>query len=271
MKLNGDITIFIGSRGRIRKGLFSAINELYLYYTIFHGRIKRHMEKLYTEVEFEEAKSRDLLFLRCKKCRREFTKTKHYIDQSIKGNVHHTVDYCSQACFNSLKNKSQTVKCSQCEEIFTKQLSQIKKVKSGNHFCSKSCAARYNNLHKKTGTRRSKLEVWLEEELGQLYPRLCIEYNGKEAINSELDIYIPSLHLAFELNGIYHYEPIHGQKKLAQVQNNDSNKFQLCVKHNISLCIVDVSSLSYFKPKNAQKYLDIIVNIIDENIKHKKS
>ena len=38
-----------------------------------------------------------------------------------------------------------------------------------------------------------------------------------EAINSELDVYVPSLNLAFELNGIFHYEPIYGEKKLNQI------------------------------------------------------
>jgi len=45
-----------------------------------------------------------------------------------------------------------------------------------------------------------------------LYPDLVIHFNKKDAINSELDIYIPSLKLAFELNGIFHYEPIFGKE-----------------------------------------------------------
>ena len=68
--------------------------------------------------------------------------------------------------------------------------------------------------------------------------------------------------LAFEINGIYHYEPIHGQEKLSRVQNNDSRKFQACLEKDIELCIIDSSSLKYFKPQNAQKYLDIITSII---------
>jgi len=91
-------------------------------------------------------------------------------------------------------------------------------------------------------------------------------FNCKDTINSELDIYIPSLKLAFELNGIYHYEPIHGQKKLDQIKNNDHRKFQACLEKEIEFCIIDSSSLKYFKPINAQKYLEIICNIIDKNL-----
>ena len=69
--------------------------------------------------------------------------------------------------------------------------------------------------------------------------------------------------LAFELNGIFHYEPIYGEKKLNQIQNNDTRKFQACLEKGIEMCMIDVSSLSYFKPANAKKYLDIVCGLID--------
>lgn len=82
-----------------------------------------------------------------------------------------------------------------------------------------------------------------------------------------MDIFIPVLKLAFELNGIYHYEPIHGPTKLSQIQNNDQRKFQACLERGIELCIIDSSSLSYFKESNALPYLKIIQKIIDQKIK----
>lgn len=126
-------------------------------------------------------------------------------------------------------------------------------------------AATYNNTHKTHGTRRSKLEPWLEGQLKKLYPDLNMIFNGKDTINSELDIYIPSLKLAFELNGIFHYEPIYGKDKLQSIKNNDTRKFQACIEKGISLCIVDSSQQKRFSPKSSQKYLDIIVNIIEDN------
>ena len=96
------------------------------------------------------------------------------------------------------------------------------------------------------------------------YDNSIVYVKSKEEINSELDIFIPKYKLAFELNGIFHYEPIFGSRKLEQTQNNDKNKFQLCQENKISLCVIDTSSLKYFKEQNAEKYLDIIKNIINE-------
>ena len=84
-----------------------------------------------------------------------------------------------------------------------------------------------------------------------------------------MDIYIPSLNLAFELNGIFHYEPIYGKDKLDQITNNDNRKFQACLERKIELVIIDSSSLNYFKPGKAKKYLDIIINIINLKIDEK--
>jgi hypothetical protein len=119
------------------------------------------------------------------------------------------------------------------------------------------------NSHKITGTRRSKLERWLEQKLTQNYPQLEIHYNKTDVINAELDIYIPVLKLAFELNGIFHYEPIFSEEKLQRIRNNDDRKFQACLEHGIELCVINTSSQKYFKEKTGIKFLDIICNIID--------
>lgn len=201
----------------------------------------------------------------CAKCNKEFKVSLSNDNRSLKKCKNR---YCNLACANSHfahtheLNKIQC-KCSCCEKEFKRKKSQTKKSK--NLFCSKSCAAIYNNAHKTHGTRRSKLEKYLEEQLTLLYPDLEMHFNRKDAINSELDIYIPSISLAFELNGIFHYEPIYGQKKLSSIQNNDGRKFQACLENEISLCIIDTSSQKYFKPNTSQKFIDIIVSVINLN------
>jgi hypothetical protein len=160
--------------------------------------------------------------------------------------------------------KKQEVNCRNCNKQFEKTLNQIKKTL--NHFCCQSCSTTYNNKHKIIGNKRSKLEIWLEEQLTQLYPNINIHFNRKDAIGSELDIYIPSLNLAIELNGIFHYEPRYGTNKLGQIQNNDKSKSLACHEAKIDLCIIDTSKQKYVKPSTSQKYLDIIINIINERL-----
>jgi hypothetical protein len=217
----------------------------------------------FTNIEFINAKSNDLLPCECLFCHNIFNVTKHSIQDSLNTRCKSKNKYCSYGCSYLAKKNKQKVICSNCSIEFEKTPNQIKKSKSGNHFCSRSCAATYNNTHKTTGNRRSKLEIYLEEQLIKLYPDLEIIFNNKIIINSELDIYIPSLKLAFELNGIFHYEPIYGDDKLDQIQNNDQRKFQACLEQGIELCIIDTSQQIKFKEKNSKKYLDIIINIIN--------
>ena len=223
------------------------------------------MIKLFTEEIYSTSLPSDVLNFECERCGKTFSKTKRQYQKSGDKLRKNKFSYCSISCANG--NPAQSVICKQCGKEFIKRYGQIQK--SPNHFCSQSCSATHQNAHKTTGYRRSKLEIYLEEQLGLLYI-FEIKYNSKTEINSELDIYIPNLRLAFELNGIFHYEPIYVEDKLSKIQNNDSRKFQACIENNISLCIIDSSTQKQFTTKSSKKYLDIICNIINIEIaKHR--
>ena len=204
-------------------------------------------------------------FLNCNYCQKDFSVSlSKYNSRRSSFKLKGVKIYCSKGCRikGTNKNNPVSVTCKNCNTEFKKGYYAVKR--NPSHFCSRSCSATYNNKNKTYGTRRSKLEVWLEEQLTLNYPTLEVHFNRKDTINSELDIYIPSMKLAFELNGIYHYEPIHGSEVLERIQNNDNRKFQACLERGIELCIIDSSSLAYFKSTNAKKYLDIICKLISE-------
>lgn len=158
--------------------------------------------------------------------------------------------------------KPQLVACKNCNIEFYKQVKEI--LKTNNHFCTQSCAATYNNKHKKTGTRRAKLEIWLEKQIENLYPKTIINYNKiNENIKYELDIFIPELKLGFELNGIFHYESIYGKEKLKKIKSIDKEKLKLCKKNGIKLIVIDTRVQKNFSTKSSQKFLDIIISEIE--------
>jgi hypothetical protein len=223
------------------------------------------MKPLFTQEQFDSAKATEKLLCQCYQCAEPFLAEKRKILHFLKHGKKN-VKHCSKICQSKSQVKKQIVKCKNCSIEFSKSLAEINRTYSGNHFCSKSCSGNFNNKNKKIGNRRSKLEVWLQEQLTNLYPNLQIDYNKKDAIGSELDIFIPSLNIAFELNGIFHYEPIYGVDKLSKIQENDNSKSKSCYDAKIDLCIIDTSGQTYFKPSNSQKYLNIMTNIINERL-----
>jgi hypothetical protein len=206
----------------------------------------------------------EIVEINCCFCKNPYKVTKLKLSQiKYRKRTRNQNHFCSYDCELGGRGakQPQDVICLNCNKEFKKQWGHIKK--TPNHFCSKSCAATYNNTHKTKGNRKSKLEYFLEKKLVEIYPALEFHFNRKDAINSELDIYIPQLKLAFELNGIFHYEPIFGSEKLNQIQNNDGRKFQACLERGIELCIVDTSKLNYFKESNALPYLKIVQKVIN--------
>lgn len=108
------------------------------------------MKPLFKKEEIEKLKWNELLPFQCYNCKNTFyTNKKTYIFESNhpeRGRI----KFCSQSCNNELNNKNlkQKVKCKSCNKEFWKKNSEMSKTKSGNHFCSKSCSAIFNNTQR---------------------------------------------------------------------------------------------------------------------------
>ena len=220
------------------------------------------MIPLFDITTLENHKATEKLPLKCECCGNVFYNVKKEIKKVLNNHRAVKLKYCSVDCKHKSSDTRILINCKQCNKQFKKQKAEIIK----NNFCSHSCSAMYNNTHKTKGSRRSKLEQYIEIELIKLYPNLKISFNDKEAINSELDIYIPSFKLAFELNGIFHYEQIFSPEKFHKTQDNDKRKFQACLERQIELCIIDVRSLKKLTSNNTKIYINIITNIINKKL-----
>jgi hypothetical protein len=153
--------------------------------------------------------------------------------------------FCSRQCHHNYHSTKQETICANCNSKFLKLPSQISKSKSGNSFCSKSCATTFNNRNKEYGTRRSKIEQYIDERIKIALPNLVFLCNNKEIIGSELDFYFPELQLGIQINGIVHYKPIYGQSKLDQIQKIDQEKREVCAGKGITLFELDCSNDKY--------------------------
>lgn len=172
--------------------------------------------------------------------------------------------FCSYACHinHRVKTKNVDVICTQCGNKFTKKICNLSQ--TNNNFCTQSCAATYNNTHKTKGNRRSRLEKFVEQRIKETFPLLEYEAN-KKSIGSELDFYFPKLNFAIEINGIFHYEPIYGIEKFAQIQANDKLKLKQCEDKNITL-IIHKDTIKYFNSKTSEHAWLEIKQIIEMHL-----
>jgi len=119
------------------------------------------MIPLYTEEEFNKAKSRDLLPNQCKNCGKIFFREKHNIMFYINNGGG---DFCSISCSFKFNNPLIEVVCHTCGKSFKKK--KLDADKEERHFCSRSCANKYSsNINKEQKTLNQK--KWANSEEGK--------------------------------------------------------------------------------------------------------
>jgi len=82
---------------------------------------------------------------------------------------------------------------------------------------------------------RSQAEQIVVDLLRLNFKKLVILTNDKTAIGKELDIFLPTLKIGIEIDGIFHQQPIFGADKLKQIQANDLKKSKKCELLGITL------------------------------------
>ncbi len=206
--------------------------------------------KLHTQPEeFAALGRRELARMQCLHCEKIFLLEKHRVQRAIERK---TGKYCSQTCARHARRTSQEVQCANCKSLFRKHGIELKR--TNNHFCSRSCAAQFNNRHKNLGaSRRSKAEEYLSGLIRRDFPSLKIVRNDRSLLPSglEVDIVIPRLRLAIELNGPIHYFPLFGYEKLAKIRAADILKQAEIQAAGYSLLVIDISAYGYFKKAKA--------------------
>ena len=170
--------------------------------------------------------------------------------------------FCSFKCYSDYRQQFRiTLACSWCGKTFSKIAFEMKKSKSGRHYCSQSCSQTFNNQLRRNG-RRSKCEILLFEMLNDKYGKATqIIANDKTMLDGlEMDIAFPDIKLGIEWNGIVHFKPIYGQTKLTKVQEIDARKQKIAQDKNINLIVIpDLVS----KKTEVEKAFKQIVPIID--------
>lgn len=165
--------------------------------------------------------------------------------------------FCSKKCTGNYQDKRIEVQCQNCNKFFKKQESEIKK--TSRHCCSRYCYQMLAKYKKNWGSNRSKLEIYVEKRLTEELT-LNISYNNT-SIGYELDIYLPEMSFAIELNGVFHYKAIYGEEALHKRQEIDRLKAEECVKRNIKLIVINVSEDKNNK-KTFEKRYNEIVNLL---------
>lgn len=241
------------------------------------------------EEKYNKSKWKEQLLCKCVGCNKDFLRGKRRIRNNIYKNQ---PLYCSRDCFS--ERNDTIIKCDFCKKEFMRHKSKTK----GLHiFCSPECQrkARIKRVRvecltckkerylqpcfvkvrkfcsiecrdKYKGFYRSEFEKVIGKCLNEEYPNLEIKFNDRIEVGVELDILIPKLKLAFEINGPHHYRPIYGEQELQLVKTKDKIKLESCIKNNIQLFILDISTVERFRPIKVLKYLQFVTKIINSKL-----
>ena len=184
-----------------------------------------------------------------------------YIVKSAGAISRYSKSFCSKLCSADFRNTQCDVECLICKKNFKKNLCRT--ITNPRHCCSLVCFRVLQKYFKNWGSNRSKLEIEVEFALKKIF-HFEILFN-KKTIGYELDIDIPCLDLAIEINGPTHYKVIFDEEKLLRTQKLDKEKAAECLRLNKHLIVINVSEDKHLKRVRQQR-INEIIEIINKKI-----
>ncbi|MGE5438002.1 MAG: hypothetical protein ACM3O3_12355 [Syntrophothermus sp.] len=156
-----------------------------------------------------------LINIKCDFCNNIFKRKSSHVNSNKKNNYK---NFCSKECFsqyskNKLRKGSMIINCKQCNKTVKKQLSDYKKSKSGNMFCSHRCSQLYNSKTDRKhpfykngkSSYRNKALKYLENKCSvcgyDIVKILEVHHKDKNRENndiSNLDILCPTHHNEYQ-------------------------------------------------------------------------
>ena len=150
--------------------------------------------------------------------------------------------FCSRNCRAKSQQRRHTDNCKVCGKEVTRLMSQVRKSISGNIFCGPQCGSIWSNWQGPKFNNPSKLEIDIVAQLHKDFPKLKIKTSDNQVIGSQLDIWIPKLNLAIEINGPHHFMPLRGEvEKYLNTLKNDIRKWSAARDAGIKLYVLNSS------------------------------
>lgn len=182
----------------------------------------------------------------CDHCDKTFYKTPSRIRESQN-------NFCSAECRGLFNRKRSLVVCLTCGQQFEKNDCYIERTEKS--FCSNECYQQYPDKINRLDCRRSRAEDYLYKLITNDFPQLSVSKNDTNILgnNMEIDLAIPTLKIAIEVNGPVHYKELFGKEVLKKTQERDRKKADILNKIGYQLIILDISEYHNFK--RAQPYV----------------
>jgi len=197
-----------------------------------------NFKKYCSRICYEQRKDGYLLggsfIVNCCYCNKEILKFRSEVKRT---KAYYCNNKCSSIHIWSNKEKIDSripVNCTNCDIEFLRFPWML----SDHMFCGLRCSGLYSSQFTKRRDQ-SKMEIFISQQIRESFSSLQLIENDRSLCKGlELDLFLPELNLAIEINGPVHYDPIYGEKYLESIQERDFRKNNICQTQNIEILTI---------------------------------